>query len=196
MLTDPNKKKSPQQVVEGHGAQTDIRFLARSVYSIEEPVISHELALKGNVDAILETTTETLDNKKITQNHLQPIGSQQHSLMSLELKTGHNQKTQHAHMAQLALYTLMLQIRHGTRLQPSTISGPGVPDVASTGGILLYLNHESLASVHVAPLLHEIKSLIGQRNVVASELVRASRPRGIALSYDDKPGEDEKDVQR
>jgi hypothetical protein len=53
-------------------------------------------------------------------------------------------------------------------------------------GMLLYMNSEAVRAVHVAPLMGEIKSLIGQRNVVASELLRASRPRGIVLSYENE----------
>jgi hypothetical protein len=186
---------TPRNVVQGHCvSQTDIRFLANAVHSIEEPIISPELALKGNIDAVLETTSGLVRNENSRSNH----SSTEHSFMSLELKTGHNQTAQNAHMAQLSLYTLMLQVRYGTQpKQPSrnlfsSRSDKPDPDGASTGGILLYLNQKSFHSVHVAPMFNEIKSLIGQRNIVATELLRASRPRGISLSYEDESCEDDK----
>lgn len=101
------------------------------------------------------------------------------SLMGIELKTGHNQKTQNAHMAQLAMYILMMQTRYGsTKLSSTKDFG------ATESGILLYMNNESLRAVHIKPMLSEIKSLIGQRNVVAIEQIRSSKPRGIDLLYE------------
>lgn len=180
--------------VAGHGYQSNIKFLAQKVYSIEEPIISPELALKGNVDAILETLTLELNDKHYMPNPVQnPVP--QHSLMCLELKTGHNQKTQNAHMAQLALYTLMLQSRFGLeRTKPGAhLHGVSEPSGASTGGILLYLNQQGTSSAHVSPLLNEGKSLVGQRNIVANGMHRSSRPRGVVLSYGD--GSRDKDKQ-
>ena len=55
--------------------------------------------------------------------------------------------------------------------------------------MLLYLNHEGRRAVRIAPLLSELKSLIGQRNLVAIEQTRVSRPRGVVLSYDDNGAE-------
>jgi hypothetical protein len=189
----------PSAIVQGHGHQSDIKFVANSVQAIEETVVSPELALKGNIDAIVHATSVTLNDKVPSQTQSHNVGRVQDSVMCVELKTGHNQNSQNAHMAQLALYTLMLQVRHGTALNPhrnqnmlSPLLGDFSHDMgASTGGILLYLNDKSVRTVHVAPLLNEIKSLIGQRNVVASELARASRPRGVVLSYDKEKPEDE-----
>ena len=184
---------------EGHGCQSNIKFLAHSVQSIEEPLISPELGLKGFADAILDVTTKTFVLQSHSRTYTQPIGSES-SYMCLELKTGHNQNTQSAHMAQLALYVLMVQGRYGTRISQqvgqSNCIAKTVSKVASAGGILVYLNHQSIRSVHVSPLLHEIKSLIGQRNVVASEISRASKPRGIVLSYEDERTEEESDTSR
>lgn len=189
----------PSAIVQGHGHQSDIKFVANSVQAIEETVVSPELALKGNIDAIVHSTFVTLNEKVPSQTQSHNVGRVQDSVMCLELKTGHNQNSQNSHMAQLALYTLMLQVRHGTALNPhrnlnmlSPLLGDFSHDMgAATGGILLYLNDKSVRTVHVAPLLNEIKSLIGQRNVVASELARASRPRGVVLSYDKERPEDE-----
>ena len=167
----------------GHGHQHSIRFVADAVDAIEEPVISPELALKGSVDATLSVTAMTLNGQK-SQYSVSESGPQ-NLYMSLELKTGHNQNTQNAHMAQLALYTLMLQARHGVNINRSNLqeenSNLGGLPTAALGGILVYINQKSTRSVHVSPLLNEIKSLIGQRNVIASEIKRSSRPRGIAL---------------
>jgi hypothetical protein len=146
-------------------------FLAKSVEAVEEPVITHELGLKGNVDVIVEAATTRSD---------QMVGQKTISKMGVELKTGHNQTTQNGHVAQLALYILMMQARLGTkRWNPSA---PG----AAESGVLLYMNNKSLRAVHIAPLLSEIKSLIGQRNVLATEQRRAARPRGIVLLYENE----------
>ncbi|CAJ1969202.1 unnamed protein product [Cylindrotheca closterium] len=172
--------------IEGNGYQSNIKFLTHKVHSIEEPIVSPELALKGNIDGVLEAATVELEDKPLMPNETRnPFP--QNSLMCLELKTGHNQRTQNAHMAQLALYTLMLQTRYGsnrTKLSDvdNVIAGPAG---AAAGGLLLYLNAQGIAASHVSPLLNETKSLLGQRNVVASGLQRSSRPRGIVLSYDD-----------
>lgn len=45
--------------------------------------------------------------------------------------------------------------------------------------MLLYLNHESFRAVHVSPNINEVKSLINHRNLVATELKKASKPRGV-----------------
>ena len=84
----------------GHGFQTDIDFTADAVYATEEAAISPELGLKGFVDATLGTTTKPSGSASPTLQ----------SLMGLELKTGHRQNPQNEHMAQLALYTLMLRM--------------------------------------------------------------------------------------
>ena len=171
--------------------------MSKRAHSIEEPIVSPELALKGNIDAVLEANTLEIPNTYFSQDRVQNP-SPQNSLMCLELKTGHNQNTQNAHMAQLALYTLMLQSRYGSQSkQTSTSDQSGSePNGASVGGVLLYLNHESMRSAHVAPLLNETKSLIGQRNVVASGLYKASRPRGVVLSYDDGDRNEDKNIRR
>jgi len=165
-------RKSVDQLatLEGHGAPSAVRFVANAVDAIEEPVISPELGLKGNVDIVVKATT---------LNSAVHAARPSTSIMSVELKTGHNQRTQNAHMAQLALYMLMLQARNGSEVHPDNRAFG-----ASESAILLYMNSESLRAVHVAPLMNEIKSLIGQRNVVASEASRASRPRGVVLSYE------------
>jgi hypothetical protein len=165
-------RKTADQLVtlERHGAPSTVRFVANDVDAIEEPVISPELGLKGNVDIVVRATTVTAGPY---------VSRPSTSLTSVELKTGHNQTTQNAHMAQLALYMLMLQSRNGSQTSPDS-KALGAAD----SGVLLYMNSESVRAVHVAPFMGEIKSLIGQRNVVASEMLRVSRPRGIVLSYD------------
>jgi len=159
-------------VLEPQGAHPSVRLVANSVVAVEEPVISPELGLKGNVDMIVKATTSPLD----TRNAKAML-----SLVGVELKTGHNQSSQNAHMAQLALYTLMLQSRFGTKATPN-----GEVLGCTSSGMLLYMNDSSFRAVHIAPLMSEIKSLIGQRNVVATESLRVSRPRGVVLSYENE----------
>ena len=189
---------TPFAVLRGHGAQPDLRFVANSVLAVEEQVVSAELGLKGNIDAVVHSTSMTINPK---QQQLSQSLSQnfeiQDAIMCLELKTGHNQNPQHAHMAQLALYTLMLQARHGLSLKPrenrkiGQLGSLPLDLGAATGGILVYLNEQALHAINVSPFLNEIKSLVGQRNVVASELKQMSRPRGVVLSYDDGNKDDD-----
>jgi hypothetical protein len=167
-------RKSIDQLatLERHAAPTSLRFVANEVDAIEEPIIAPELGLKGNVDMVVRATSVSAGPY---------VSRPSTSLTSVELKTGHNQRTQNAHMAQLALYMLMLQVRNGSEKIPGS-EALG----ASDSGMLLYMNSEAFRAVHVAPLMGEIKSLIGQRNVVASEMLRVSRPRGIVLSYENE----------
>jgi hypothetical protein len=136
--------------------QPSIQFLAKSVEGVEEPCISPELGLKGNIDMIVDAET-------IHQ------GRAGRSLFGVELKTGHSQKTHESHMAQLLLYLLMMQMRYGTKQNT-------VPN-----GLLLYMNKENLRAVHATPALSHLKTLIGVRNTVASAQARVSRPRGLTV---------------
>jgi hypothetical protein len=104
-------------------------------------------------------------------------------LVAIELKTGHNQNAQHAHMAQLSLYTIMLRARYGSVRVDSTgrLDSCTGQIGASESGILLYLNYQSHKAIHISPSIGEIKSLINQRNVVASEIRRSLKPRGLGI---------------
>ena len=122
------------------------------------------------------------------------------SAMCVELKTSHKQGTQPAHMAQLALYTLMLQVRNGLAYPTlerhrfaNTTNNLSLVQGAASGGLLLYLNQTGIRSVHISPLLNEMKSLIGQRNLAVSEQVRASLPRGVILAYSDGEREEQEE---
>jgi len=154
--------------LESVGSCQPVRFVANSVEAVEEPVICPPLGLKGSVDMIARATTVDAGSSVRTS-----------SILSVELKTGHFQRTQNAHTAQLALYTLMLQARHGVKR-----TGHDSTAAASQDGLLLYLNNESIRALHIAPTLAEVKSLIGQRNLVAVESTRVSRPRGVELCYE------------
>jgi hypothetical protein len=151
--------------IEGSGPNPDVNFSLRSVESTEESLVSPELGLKGNIDVTVKAMTQELGSNPRT------------GLVGIELKTGHNQTTQNAHMAQLALYTLMLTVRYGH-------SSPA-DDHASGTGMLLYMNPEGMRAVHISPVVGELKSLIAQRNVVAADLKRASVPRGVSITYQD-----------
>jgi hypothetical protein len=158
-------------------SKPSIKFLAKAVEAIEDPAISPELGLKGYIDMIFNAVTATSSSPPTM------------SLFGVELKTGHVQSTQMAHMAQLVLYILMMQARYGTKH-----SHLGSRE-AGQSGMLLYLNNESLSAVNMVPMISELKTLIGQRNLVAAELVRASRPRGVILSYDGEQGSMEKKIR-
>jgi DNA replication factor Dna2 len=194
-LLSPNQATmTPHAFVHGHiGNDKGVRFAAHATYSLEEPVVSPELALKGFVDAVMETTTMAVGNETNNDRNQHTITGLKHSLMALELKTGHNQTSQHTHMGQLSLYTLMLQGRYGVKLgsemtgsYPSRSTSKPDPEGAASGGLLLYLNQQSAKATHVAPEFDEFKSLIGQRNITASDLLKSSKPRGIALAYQDE----------
>lgn len=169
---DPSPRPTNQQLplLEPSDGQRKppVQFVATAVEAVEEPAISPELGLKGNIDVVVEASTSSTTLHGTARDV---------ALMSVELKTSHHQATQTDHKAQLSLYTLMLQSRCGRK---NTCS----PSASATrgDGVLLYMNNEAVRAVHVAPPLADIKSLIGQRNVVANETLRASRPR-VVLSY-------------
>ena len=159
-------------VLESQGSAVSTQFIARAAEAIEEPVISPELGLHGHVDMLVQALTCKADLSCGQQTST--------SLMGIELKTGHNQRPQNAHMAQLALYILMMQTRYGSIGSTSKAIG------AAESGVLLYMNNEAIRAVQIAPMLSEMKSLIGQRNVLAVEQLRALRPRGIQLTYEEE----------
>lgn len=166
----------------GTGTSPNIQFRADSVHATEEVAMSTELGIKGFIDVTVEASIvpqQSVDHSKNTQE-----GSFR-ALMSVELKTGHNQTPQHTHMAQLSLYTLALKSRYGAvKSNLSQISDPG----AANGGMLLYLNHESINAIHISPSVPEVKSLLNQRNVVATEIKKLSKPRGVF--FDDTTSEE------
>ena len=176
-------------VLENHSSNGDalsIFFVAEEVEAVEETIISPELGLKGNIDMIVKARIGKGDPRFGTPT----IAAK--SLLGIELKTGHFQQTQNAHLAQLALYILMMKSIYGSS-SPSQVSrDPG----ATESGLLLYMNNESIRAVHVAPMLSEIKSLIGQRNLLAIEQVRASKPRGVVVSTERNYDELNKNVPR
>jgi DNA replication factor Dna2 len=159
--------------LESHGTGVPIKFVARSVHAVEEPMISPELGLKGNVDMLVNALTADGDAKAM-------FNKTTASIMGVELKTGHNQKTQNAHVAQLALYVMMLQTLHSGK----GTSTPSPDSDVAESGLLLYMSNEAVRAVHVAPVLAEIKSLISMRNIAAIESARSLRPRGVRLSYE------------
>lgn len=169
---DRQDKEMPKgAVLLDHCNRPTVTFLAKAVEGIEEPAISPELGLKGNVDMILNVLTTGLSSPP------------RMSLFGVELKTGHMQKTQRAHLAQLLLYILMMQTRHGVE-----VSAKKSNKYCSHQGILLYMNNESIRTVHIIPMIAELKSLIGQRNMVAVDQTRTKRPRGVSLvANNDEP---------
>lgn len=178
--------------LKGNGLQPDMKFVAQSMEATEESVVCPELGLKGNLDVTVSATTSALPPEGGNSMPIEPSSmAPRNALMCIELKTGHNQNPQNAHMAQLALYTVMLRVRRGPNVTDTTLSQSSSPESqgACESGMLLYLNHEGYRAMHISPLQNEIKSLIGQRNLVASEISKVSRPRGIVLAYEEEQGE-------
>mmetsp|Transcript_7691 Transcript_7691/g.19016 ORF Transcript_7691/g.19016 Transcript_7691/m.19016 type:complete len:2040 (-) Transcript_7691:119-6238(-) len=193
--------------VPGNLSFPDIALSSPKIHSTEEYIVSQELGLKGSLDTVLEADLKVINRKK------HPVASganlpnrdevAHRSLVAIELKTSHNQTFRFEHGAQLSFYNLMLQGRYGTQAQlyGNQLSQPprlesdkmdcdeetGSKDDygAAMGGLLLYLNDKAFSMSHVSAQLNEIKLLIGQRNGVAGDLQRASRPRGISLAYGD-----------
>jgi DNA replication ATP-dependent helicase Dna2 len=176
--------------VGGVGMHPDVFLKGRKVHSVEEGIISTELGLKGSIDAVLEAEIAATGDTKTGTRVSQPAEPQP-SLVCLELKTGHNQTAQNAHLAQLSLYTLMLQSRYGSSLEQAisgiskTTSCVGRVSNAAQSGVLLYLNQKARSIYHIAPSIGEVKSLMGHRNIVVDGLEQACIPRGISLSYDE-----------
>ncbi len=180
----------PKTLLKGMFASCDTMVEIQGVYSTEQWMHVPELGLKGNVDATVMARMRPLSPSKITSH-----GDLQDSLLPVELKTGHVQNPTHNHLAQLSIYTMMLRARQGScnsfvqsRLQNMSNKLEKVCDVEAVGaassGMLLYLNHESYCARHVKPTLNDVKTLMGQRNKLASNAIRASRPRGITIKYE------------
>ena len=163
---------TPKEVLKGEFLSSDTAFSINEVYSTEEFTMCPELGLKGYVDATVEAQTKLKSSGILTT-----------SLMPVELKTGHSQTLKSNHSAQLAVYTMLLRSRHGTSSGISTKNG--VADGAASSGMLLYLNDKSFNAIHIKPTLCDAKHLLGQRNEVACDSLRASRPQGIAIEYND-----------
>lgn len=87
----------------------------------------------------------------------------------------------------------MLRARHGSAPSPTSsnhlVDTKNIDDAgASSGGMLLYLNHESFVARHVRPSQTDVKTLVGQRNAVAADARRARRPRGVKLQLEEGDG--------
>ncbi len=118
--------------------------------------------------------------------------------MPIELKTGHVQNPSHNHLAQLSTYTIMLRARYGSASPNSRVESsprnnnqsgdPSLERMENAGaygsGMLLYLNHENFRAKHVKPSTSDVKTLIGQRNSVVCDVLRAARPRGVTIESD------------
>lgn len=160
--------------LKGEFPSADTLLLIREIYSTEQMTMCPELGLKGYVDANVEAVMQPKQSSS---------GSRRTSLMPIELKTGHSQTLKNNHSAQLAVYTLALRSRHGTA--SANGAGHATELGAATSGMLLYLNDKSFNAFHIKPTLSDAKQLIGQRNDVACDSMRASRPRGIAIEYNE-----------
>lgn len=175
----------PSKILEGMFASCDTLFSMEGVYSTEEWAMCPELGLKGNVDATVLARTKHPSAVTAGSN-----SDMRDALMPVELKTGHSQNPRHSHLAQLSVYTIMLRARHGSATSTSRVESgldtmDGVEMGAANSGILLYLNDKSFHARHVKPALTDVKHLIGHRNEVVCNVLRAARPRGVALEYEE-----------
>lgn len=115
--------------------------------AVEEHIWSPQYGLKGNVDATVQTSL--LAHPKEPAKRL---------VAPFEVKTGRMSQSP-AHVAQTALYTLLLSDRY---------------DIGVKAGILYYL--ESSAMLRVAPRALEVRQMIQQRNRLAGYIHRARNP--------------------
>lgn len=158
-------------MLNGNGIHNDIDCNIDSVEGTEEDLWSHEFGLKGNLDVTVKATTQEVTSQG------QRKGEKDKGIIGIELKTGHSQQPQSAHIAQLALYILMLSVRYGL--------GSPSDDHASKVGMLLYMNPHGLSANRVSPLINEWKSLIGQRNAIACDIKNATGIRGVSISNEE-----------
>lgn len=139
------------------------RMSVSKLIAIEEHVWSPQFGLKGNIDATVQTTVAAPghDGRKAGETKL---------ITPFEVKTGRTTQSP-AHMAQTALYTLLLSDRY---------------DVAVESGILYYL--ESSAMMRVKPPIVEIRAMVQQRNRVAGHIFSARTPaQGKEDVHDEAP---------
>ncbi|GKZ01089.1 hypothetical protein MPSEU_001060500 [Mayamaea pseudoterrestris] len=168
-----SSKSAQLTALEPCGLSAPIRCRVLEVEAVEEPVVSPELGLKGNIDMLVKASTESVN---ITNSRPDV------STMCVELKTGHIQRTNDAHVAQLVLYMIMRRSRFVADCSSSTSF-----ESAGENGMLLYMNNDAARVVSSNPSLSVLKSLLGQRNQVAIETLRAARPRGDAISFQNAP---------
>jgi len=158
-LEEQNKKGASHIQGASYGRDAWIKF--DKLHQLEESVLSPEFGLKGSIDV---TMLASFGNASSCAQYPP-------SIVGIEFKTGHKQSVQPSHVAQLNLYTLMLRAKYGTaRQSPYCASaGQAMESGAAIGGVLLYLNDKGHALYNVSPSLGEIKSLIGQRNILAAQ---------------------------
>lgn len=150
--------------------------------------LTQPLSSRGSVDATVHVRSQPTRESPASSGSVV-----QDSLMPIELKTGHNQNPSQSHMAQLSCYTVMLRARHGTASTSTGVLGleDGMDDDmeaigAASSGMLLYLNGNDVTAGNVKPLSTEVAALLSTRNTVASNVLKASRPRGLTIEYQDE----------
>jgi len=174
------------------GNSPAIDICTERIEGTEEFIVSTELGIKGFIDTTVKALAFNPTSHSSSNNETAHVSQ----LMGIELKTGHNQTPQHVHTAQLALYTIALRTRYGSSEAIIKEKDETAELRAGKGGVLLYLNSESLNAVHVLPSVDELKSLLSHRNFVATELRRATAPRGVILEYSDDSKEIRFDTAR
>lgn len=140
----PSDARQPNAIVEDrHGKKANMAIT--KLLDVEEHVWSPMYGLKGNIDATVEVVmSDGQGERKLT--------------VPFEVKTGKNANS--SHMAQTALYTLLLSDRY---------------DIDVAYGILYYM--ESSKIVRIPAVRHELRHLIMQRNELACHI----RERSVQL---------------
>ena len=137
---------APRPVHERARLDDGARLSVARLVAVEEHVWSPRFGLKGNIDATVETAVADSDD------------SPRRLLAPLELKTGRTSRAP-AHVAQTALYTLLLADRYAVPVR---------------AGLLFYL--ESATTLRIAPPPHELRQLVQLRNRLAAAVRRARHP--------------------
>ncbi|GMH86523.1 hypothetical protein TrST_g3744 [Triparma strigata] len=158
-------------VIPVYASDETVHFRATRVNATEEELLVPHLGLSGNVDVTFEA-----EMKMKGSNNTEKLIK---SLVSMELKTGkkRDMNEQHCevrpdHSAQLSLYTLMLKASHG--------ANSGNDHGAGDGGVLLYLNETGHRPTFVPANVKITKTLIAQRNQLASNIIELNRNRGVS----------------
>ncbi|KAL8736187.1 MAG: hypothetical protein Q9166_000342 [cf. Caloplaca sp. 2 TL-2023] len=128
------KPKDEATIKDRNGALSTVSI--SKLLEVEEKVWSPVYGLKGNVDATVQLTTCDESGEKVLT-------------VPFELKTG--KRSNAAHKAQTALYTLLLSDRY---------------DIEVACGILYYMESSEIS--RVPAVRHELMHMVMQRNEVAS----------------------------
>ncbi|POR34455.1 DNA replication ATP-dependent helicase/nuclease DNA2 [Tolypocladium paradoxum] len=144
LRTSPLTMTQPDAIVEDRNGQTANMAITK-LLDVEEHVWSPMYGLKGNIDATVEVAmTDGRRRRTLT--------------VPFEVKTGKHANS--SHMAQTALYTLLLSDRY---------------DIDIACGVLYYM--ETSKTMRIPAIRHELRHMILQRNQLACHV----RERSVQL---------------